>query len=96
MSHYLKDMSATVAKSLIAFPPACPLLCGAAVLLRNRKTASSSLQLLGASCLVMVVLTHVFEALHGHYLDFCSALLGLTLFPIGYLVDALARRTPTH
>ena len=63
------------------------------------------LQLLGASCLVMVVLAHVFEALlvfpwmhwglersAGHYLDFGSAVLGFTLFPIGYLLDALKKR----
>jgi hypothetical protein len=25
----------------------------------------------------------------GHYLDFASAVLGLTLFPIGYLLHAL-------
>ena len=49
-----------------------------------------------------VVFTHVSEALHlfpwmhwglehsiGHYLDFFSAVLGLTLFPIGYLLHAL-------
>ena len=46
----------------------------------------------------MVVLTHVAETLHvfpwmhwgveqsvGHYLDLGSAVLGLTLFPLGYL-----------
>jgi hypothetical protein len=51
---------------------------------------------------VVVVFTHVSEALHlfpwmhwglehsiGHYLDFFSAVLGLTLFPIGYLLHAL-------
>jgi hypothetical protein len=30
----------------------------------------------------------------GHYLDFWSAVLGLTLFPIGYLLHALTKRTP--
>jgi len=52
----------------------------------------------------MVVLTHVSEALRlfhwmdwgledsvGHYLDFGSAVLGLTLFPVGYLLHALAK-----
>ena len=55
--------------------------------------------MLGAGCLVVVVLTHLREALHllpwmhwglehsaGHYLDLGSAVLGLTLFPIGYLL----------
>jgi hypothetical protein len=53
----------------------------------------------------MVVLTHVCEALGlfpwmhwgikdsvGHYLDFWSAILGVTLFPLGYLLHALPNR----
>jgi hypothetical protein len=53
----------------------------------------------------MVALTHVFEALQlfpgmrwgfehspGHYLDLSSAVLGLTLFPTGYLLHALRKR----
>jgi hypothetical protein len=68
------------------------------------RTVWSFLQLLGAGCLVVVVLTHFCEARHlfprmgwgdkhsiGHYLDFGSALLGLTLFPVGYLLDALLK-----
>ncbi len=52
----------------------------------------------------MVVLTHVSEALRlfpwmdwgledsvGHYLDFWSAVLGLTLFPAGYLLHSLTK-----
>jgi hypothetical protein len=62
----------------------------------------SCLQLFGAGCLVVVVSTHVAEALHlfpwmhwglahsvGHYLDFWSAVLGLTSFPIGYVLYLL-------
>jgi len=69
------------------------------------KTVCSFLQLLGAGCLVIVVLSHVFEALHlfpwmhwgaersvGHYLNISSAVLGLTLFPTGYLLHALTER----
>jgi hypothetical protein len=61
--------------------------------------------MLGAGCLVMVVLAHLCEALdlfpwmqwaseHSaeHYLDLGSALLGLTLFPVGYLLHALTKR----
>jgi hypothetical protein len=53
----------------------------------------------------VVVLTHFFEALHlfprmqwgseysvGDYLDLWSAVLGSTLFPIGYLLHALTKR----
>jgi hypothetical protein len=55
---------------------------------------------------VVVVFTHVCEAFHvfpwmgwglkhsvGHYLDLAAAVLGFTLFPAGYLFDALTRRS---
>jgi len=55
------------------------------------------LMVLGAVCLVVVVLTHVFERWRlfpwmgwglrhsaGHYLDLCAAVLGLTSLPAGY------------
>jgi hypothetical protein len=74
------------------------LFCASAGMFMRGRTTFSLLQLLGAGCLVIVVLTHVFEGLHmfpsmrcgeahsvGHYLDFSSAILGFTLFPIGYL-----------
>ena len=85
--------------------PACMLFSGSAILFLRGKTVWSFLQLLGAGCLVVVVLTHICEALHlfpwmhwgledsvGHYLDFWSAVLGLTLFPVGYLFYALRKR----
>jgi hypothetical protein len=53
---------------------------------------------------VVVVLTHIGEALHlfpsmywgqersaGHYLDLLSAVLELTLFPAGYLLQAFTK-----
>jgi len=59
---------------------------------------------IGAECLVVVVIAHIFEALHvipwmqwgmvhsnGRYLDLCSAILAFTLFPAGYLLQALAK-----
>jgi len=62
------------------------------------------LQLVGAGCLVVVVLTHVAEAFKlfpimgwglptspGHYLDLISAVLGCTLLPLGFLGNAIAR-----
>jgi hypothetical protein len=98
-------MNATLLKALVAFLPAGMLFSGSVVLFTREKTVWTFLQLLGAGCLVVVVLTHVCEALHlflwmhwglehsaGHYLDFWSAVLGLTLFPVGYLCDALTRR----
>ena len=85
-----------------ALVPACMLFAGSAVLFFRGKTVCSFLQLLGAGCLVVVVLTHVSETLSlfprmhwglehsaGHYLDLGSAVLGLTFFPVGYLFHAL-------
>lgn len=98
-------MNVTLLKALVALVPACMLFAGSAVLSLRRKGVSSFLQLLGATCLVVVVFTHVSEALHlfpwmhfglehslGHYLDFGTAVLGLTLFPMGYLAQALTKR----
>ncbi len=107
-------MNTTLSKALVALVPAGILFVGSVLLfLRERTLGSflqplgvgSFLQPLGAGCLVVVILTHVFEALHllpwmqwgsnhsvGHYLDLGSAVLGLTLFPIGYLLHALTKR----
>ena len=100
-------MSVTLLRALVALVPACMLFSGSVVLFLRGKTAWCLLQLLGSGCLVMVVLTHVFEALHlfrwmhwgledsvGHYLDLWSAILGLTLFPVGYFFHALTKRHP--
>jgi hypothetical protein len=98
-------MNATSFKSLVALVPAGILFVGSVLLFLRGRILGSFLQLLGAGCLVMVVLTHICEALHlfpwmhwgavhsvGHYLDLGSAVLGLTLFPIGYLLHALTKR----
>ena len=95
-------MNSALLKGLIALVPACILFCGSIVLFFRRKKFFCLLQVLGAGCLVTVVFTHVCEALGlfpwmrwglkdslGHYLDFWSAILGLTLFPAGYLFHAL-------
>ncbi len=97
-------MNVTLLKALAALLPACMLFSGSVVLFFRGKTVCSFLQVLGAGCLVLVVFTHISEALHlfpwmhwglersvGHYLDFWSAVLGLTLFPIGYLLHALTK-----
>jgi hypothetical protein len=91
-------------KALVALVPVGMLFSGSAVLFFRGRTLVSSLPLIGAVCLVVVVLTHVCEALRlfpwmhwgiensvGHYLDFCSA--GLAFFSTGYLLHALARRS---
>jgi hypothetical protein len=97
-------MNMTLLKSLIALVPAGALFSGSVVLFFRQTKTSSLLQLVGAGCLVMVVVTHIFEALHlagsmgwgsersvGHYLDLVSAALGLTLFPAGYLLQAVGK-----
>jgi hypothetical protein len=100
------DSEVTLARALVVSVPAGMLFAGSLVLFFRRKALSSLLQLLGAGCLMVVVLAHVCEALHllsamgwglersaGHYLDLGSAVLGLSLFPLGYLLHALNRTT---
>jgi hypothetical protein len=91
-------------KALLAVVPISLLFFGSGILFLERRTSSSLLQLIGTGCLVVVVLTHFCEALHlfpwmhwgdthsvGHYLDLGSAVLGLTLFPVGYLLEVLSK-----
>jgi hypothetical protein len=98
-------VSTTLPKALIAFLPVSALLAGSAVLFLRSKSLGVFLQLSGAVCLFVVVLIHVCEALAlfpsmhwgrprsaGHYIDLSFAVLGLILFPVGYLFHALARR----
>jgi hypothetical protein len=85
--------------------PAGVLLAGSVLLFLREKTLWSLLQLFGTGFLMVVVLTHVAETLRlfpsmhwglphsvGHYVDLWSAALGLTLFPLGYFLDALTAR----
>ena len=98
-------MNGALARALVALLPAGMLLCGAAALFVRGRSVYAFLQLIGAGCLVVAVLTHIAEALNlfprmqwglnhsvGHYVDLWSAILGLTLFPTGYLLHALTRR----
>jgi hypothetical protein len=92
-------MNATFVKAAIAFVPASLLLAhSVAVFLRGR-TIPSVLQLVGAACLMSVILTHVAEALHllqwmrwgdpnsaGHYLDLISAVLGIGLLALAVVL----------
>src|SRR5205807_9568209 len=98
-------MNATLSKALVALVPAGILFVGSVLLLLRQRTLGSFLQPLGAGCLVVVTLTHVFVALHllpwmqwvsnhsaRHYLDLGSPVLVLTLFPIGCLLLVLTKR----
>jgi hypothetical protein len=92
-------MNPMMMKALVALVPVSLLLVYSVVLLVTRKTVPAVLQLVGATCLVVVVLAHFAEALHvfpamrwgepdsvGHYLDLSSAVLGVTLTPLGYIL----------
>lgn len=98
-------MNATLIRALVALLPTGLLFLGSVVVFLRGRSVRSLLQLLGSGCLVLVVLTHVCEGLQvlrwmhwglqdsaGHYLDMSSAVLGLTLFPIGYVLSAFAKR----
>ena len=98
-------MNDTLLKALVVLVPAAMLLVGSLALFRRDKTTCPLLQLLGAASLVVVAVTHIFEALHafptmgwgqensaGHYIDLCSAVFAAALFPTGYLLHALRRR----
>jgi hypothetical protein len=89
---------------LVLFVLTLLMFSGSFVLFCRGRTVWSFLQLAGAGFLVVVVLTHVCEGLRlfpsmhwglersvGHYVDFWSAVLGLTLFPVGYLFHALTK-----
>jgi hypothetical protein len=98
-------MNVALLRALVVLVPAALLLAGSAILFSRQRNIWCLMQLIGACCLAMVVLAHIAEALQvlpwmewgrehsiGHYLDLWSAILGLTLFPAGYLFHTLMRR----
>lgn len=100
-------MNPTLLKALVALVPTCVLFLASAITFVRDKREWSVLELIGAAGLVLAVLTHLCEALRlfpgmhwgeehsiGHYLDLTSAILGITFFPLGYLVRALATKHP--
>ena len=97
-------MNVTLLKVLVALVLVSLLFSWSVVLFLRGKTLCAFLQLFGAGCLVVVILTHVAEALQlfprmqwgqsnsaGHYLDLWSAVLGLTSFSVGFLCHVLKR-----
>jgi len=56
-------MNATLSKALVALVPVGVLFVGSVLLFVREKAFGSFLQLLGAGCLVTVVLAHLCEAL---------------------------------
>jgi hypothetical protein len=98
-------MNPSLMRALIALVPVLVLLCGTAALYARTKAVSAFVQLLGATCLLVVVLTHVCEALNlfpsmgwgaessvGHYLDLAGAILGLALLLTGCVLYAFRKR----
>ena len=89
-------MNLTLFKALAVLVPVSVLCIVSATAFAKERTLRSAIQLLGASCLMIVVLAHVCEALGlfqwmrwgdphslGHYVDLVSIILGLTLLPLG-------------
>jgi len=85
-------MNVPLFKALVALLPASLLLSGSVIMWLRGKTPYQFIQLLGAGCMVLVVLTHVCEALQllpgmhwglehsgGHYVDLAAAVLGFAL-----------------
>jgi hypothetical protein len=102
-------MDTALLRALVALVPTCMLFSGSALIYFKGKADWSILQLVGAGALVMVVLTHVCEALRlfswmgwgldhsvGHYLDLFAAVIGATFFPIGYLLYSLTEWTASR
>lgn len=98
-------MNLTLLKALIVLVPVGLLFFWSVVVFLRTTSLCSVLQLLGTGCLVAVILTHILEALQlfpwmewgrpnsaGHYLDFWSAVLGLSLFAVGYLCHVFTKR----
>ena len=95
-------MNPIFTKAIAALVPTGMLLVGSALQFSRRKGTAAIFQLIGAACLIVVVIAHVCEALNGlpwmhwglehsvgHYVDLVAAIGGLSLFPIGYLYGAL-------
>ncbi len=95
-------MNPTLLKTLLALAPVSVVVVGSFRLVARRRSAANILQVIGAACLLVVVLAHLCEALHllpwmhwgmehsaGHYLDL-AAVVGTVLFPLGYVLHAFA------
>ena len=98
-------MNPIFTKAIAALVPTGMLLVGSALQFSRRKGTAAIFQLIGAACLMVVIIAHVWEALNwfpwmhwglehsvGHYIDLWSAGLGIILFPVGYLLHALTKR----
>ena len=100
-----REMNETLLKALIGLLLVGVLIFRSITLLLKEQNAGAVIQSLGAGSLMIVVFAHICEALDlvpsmrwglphsaGHYLDFWSAVLGVALFLIGYLLRARTKR----
>jgi len=100
-----RAMNPALFKTLLATVPVSMLAVGSIFTFLRRRNLGTVLQLIGAACLTIVLVTHFFEQFQllawmqwgqeqsaGHYLDLCSAVLGLSFFPTGYLLQAVCER----
>jgi succinate dehydrogenase/fumarate reductase cytochrome b subunit len=89
-------VNGTLLRALLVAVPDLMLLVGSAAAWRRNRSASAFLVLVGTACLMVMILTHICEALRlfpamgwgrehtpGHYLDQASAIAGLTFFLAG-------------
>ncbi len=94
-------MTTALMKALAALVPIAFVLAGAILLAMRHRHLPAFLQLAGALGLVLVGISHVFEALQilpwigwgledspGHYVDLAGAIIATTLFPAGYFLHA--------
>ena len=92
-------MDSALLRAVLLLIPIGALFVWSIALFLRTTTAFTFIQLVGAGLLVIVVLTHICEALGlfrfmqwgsphrvGHYLDLGCALLGLILLPAGFLL----------
>ena len=99
-------MNPSLAKALLALIPVSVLFAWSVGVLLQERNCGALFQLLGTVCFLVVVLTHVFEALHlfplmrwgrpdsiGHYLDLTTALLAIILLPLSYFVRRRSRQS---
>jgi hypothetical protein len=89
-------MAGTLIRAAVVPIPVLLLMAYSVLRFLRQRVVGSVLEAFGAACLTLVVLTHVAEGLNvfprmrwgqpdsvGHYVDLCSAVLGLTLTPVG-------------
>jgi hypothetical protein len=96
----LRIVNGVFLRALVGLAVVAPLVVWSALRLRERPSAGTRLQAVGALGLLTVIAAHLCEALHlfpgmgwgrpgtvGHYLDLTGATLGVALLPVGYLLS---------